>query len=141
MPDNFLNETILRNLVHARDPVAAWMIDYNTARSHSALGYQTPAGFALNLTTAIALPAARDEKSPRRAVEFTPSSDGDSPVLRELLDQMPECEEICTVTSDGAHDTCRGHTAIHCPLVHVYTHESDRPAGNRDRPIRKSGRP
>ncbi|NJN35820.1 MAG: transposase, partial [Nitrospiraceae bacterium] len=42
--------------------------DYNTARPHSALGYQTPAGFALHLTTAIARPAARDKSSARRAI-------------------------------------------------------------------------
>jgi hypothetical protein len=47
-----------------------------------------------------------------RAVEFTPSSDGDSPVLPELLDQIPEGEEIGTVTADGAYDTRRCHTAI-----------------------------
>jgi hypothetical protein len=46
-----------------------------------------------------------------RAVEFTPSSDGDSPVLPELLDQIPEGEEIGTVTADGAYDTRRCHTA------------------------------
>ncbi|MDM7458369.1 MAG: IS3 family transposase, partial [Paracoccus sp. (in: a-proteobacteria)] len=39
-----------------------------TARPHSALGYQTPAGFALHLTNAIARPAARDESSARRAI-------------------------------------------------------------------------
>ena len=37
-----------------------------------------------------------------RAVEFTSSSDGDSPVLPDLLDQIPEGEEISTVTADGA---------------------------------------
>ncbi len=47
-----------------------------------------------------------------RAVEFTPSRDGDSPVLPELLDQIPEDEEIGTVTGDGAYDTRRCHTAI-----------------------------
>ena len=47
-----------------------------------------------------------------RAVEFTPSSDGDSPVLPELLDQIPEGEEIGTVTADGAYDMRRCHTAI-----------------------------
>ncbi len=34
-----------------------------------------------------------------RAVEFTSSSDGGSPVLPELLDQIPEDEEIGTVTA------------------------------------------
>lgn len=38
--------------------------------------------------------------SDRRAVEFTPSSDGDSPVLPEVLDQIPEGEQIGTVTAD-----------------------------------------
>jgi hypothetical protein len=64
-----------------------------------------------------------------RAVEFTPSSDGDSPVLPELLDQIPESEEIGTVTADGAYDTRRCHTAIlerqATPII----------------PIRKNGRP
>ena len=68
MRDEFLNETLFRNLAHARDLIAAWVIDYNTARPHSALGYQTPAGFALNLTTAIARPAARDEGSASGAI-------------------------------------------------------------------------
>jgi hypothetical protein len=64
-----------------------------------------------------------------RAVEFTPSSDGDSPVLPELLDQIPEGEEIGTVTADGAYDTRRCHTAI-----------IDRQA-TAIIPIRKNGRP
>jgi transposase InsO family protein len=75
MRDEFLNETLFRNLAHARDLIAAWVTDYNTARPHSALGYQTPAGFALHLTTAIARPAARDEGSARRAIAQTASKD------------------------------------------------------------------
>ncbi len=68
MRDEFLNETLFRNLAHARDLIAAWVTDYNTEGPHSALGYQTPAGFALHLTTTIARPAARDESSARRAI-------------------------------------------------------------------------
>ncbi len=68
MRDEFLNETLLRNLAQTRDLIAAWVADYNTARPHSALGYQTPAGFALHLTHAIAQPAARDESSGCRAI-------------------------------------------------------------------------
>jgi hypothetical protein len=64
-----------------------------------------------------------------RAVEFTSSSDGDSPVLPALLDQVPEGEDIGTVTGDGAYDTRRCHTAIidrqTTPII----------------PIRKNGRP
>lgn len=40
-----------------------------------------------------------------RAIEFTTSSDGDSPVLPELLDQIPDGEEIGTVNTDGAYET------------------------------------
>ena len=64
-----------------------------------------------------------------RAVEFTPSSDGDSPVLPELLDQIPGGDVIGTVTADGAYDTRRCHTAI-----------IDRDA-TAIIPIRKNGRP
>ena len=64
-----------------------------------------------------------------RAVEFTSSSDGDSPVLPDLLDQVPEGEDIGTVTADGACDTRRCHTAV-----------IDREA-TAIIPIRKNGRP
>ncbi|EIE52789.1 transposase, IS4 family protein [Citreicella sp. 357] len=37
-----------------------------------------------------------------RAVEFTSSREGDSPVLPDLLGQVPENERIGTVTADGA---------------------------------------
>ena len=63
-----------------------------------------------------------------RAVEFTSSRDGDSPVLPDLLDQIPPAEQIGTVTGDGAFDTRRCHTAI-----------LDR-GGTAVIPIRKNGR-
>ena len=47
-----------------------------------------------------------------RAVAFTSSDKGDSPVLPDLLDQCPPDEPIGTVTGDGAFDTRRCHTAI-----------------------------
>ena len=56
------------NIAHALDLIATWVTDYNTERPHSALGYQTPVGFAANLNPAIARPAARDESSARRAM-------------------------------------------------------------------------
>ncbi len=68
MRDELLNETMFRNLAHARVVIAAWGADYNTERPHSALDYQTPADYARNLTTAIARPATRDESSARRAI-------------------------------------------------------------------------
>lgn len=47
-----------------------------------------------------------------RAVEFTSSRQGDSPVLADLLDQIPMTKEIATVTADGTYDTRRYHAAI-----------------------------
>ncbi len=47
-----------------------------------------------------------------RAVEFTSSRQGDSPLLPDLLAQIPLEETIGTVTSDGAYDTRRCHGAI-----------------------------
>ncbi|ASP20469.1 integrase core domain protein [Antarctobacter heliothermus] len=43
MRDELLNETMFRNLAHARMVIAAWTADCNTERPHSALEYQTPA--------------------------------------------------------------------------------------------------
>ncbi|RAK06671.1 DDE family transposase [Salipiger aestuarii] len=64
-----------------------------------------------------------------RAVEFTPSCDGDSPILPDLLGQIPEAEQMGTVTADGAYDTRRCHGIIIArdaiPII----------------PIRKNGRP
>lgn len=68
MRDELLNETMFRNLAHARIVIAAWAADYNTERPHSALDYQTPADYVRTLTAAIARPAARDESSARRAI-------------------------------------------------------------------------
>jgi hypothetical protein len=64
-----------------------------------------------------------------RAVEFTPCREGDSPVLPDLPDQIPEDEDIGTVTADGAYDTRRCHSAI---IAH---------GGTAIIPIRKNGRP
>ncbi len=63
-----------------------------------------------------------------RAVEFTSSRQGDSPLLPDLLAQIPEDEEIGSVTADGIYDTRRCHGAI-----------VDRGAEARI-PIRRNGR-
>ena len=47
-----------------------------------------------------------------RAVEFTSSKEGDSPTLPALLAQIPDGEQIGSVTADGAYDTRRCHAAI-----------------------------
>jgi len=46
MRDELLNESLFTSLSHARAVIAAWIYDYNTARPHSSLGYQTPAAHA-----------------------------------------------------------------------------------------------
>lgn len=50
MRDELLNESLFFGLDHARSAIAEWAGDYNTARPHSSLGYQTPASFAGTLT-------------------------------------------------------------------------------------------
>ncbi|GHE02353.1 hypothetical protein GCM10008024_21470 [Allgaiera indica] len=45
-------------------------------------------------------------------MEFTSSREGDSPVLPDLLDQIPPEQEIGTVTGDGAFDARRCRAAI-----------------------------
>lgn len=64
-----------------------------------------------------------------RAVEFTPSREGDSLVLPDLLGQIPDDEAIGTVTADGAYDTRRCRGAIIAR------------GGTAIIPIRKNGRP
>ncbi len=44
--DELLNETLFVSLAHARTLLAAWLIDYNTVRPHSAIGNVPPADFA-----------------------------------------------------------------------------------------------
>src|SRR3954447_16852720 len=50
MRDELLNETLFFNLDDARAKITAWVLDFNTARPHSALGYLTPAAYAANFT-------------------------------------------------------------------------------------------
>ena len=51
MRGDFPHESMLCILAHARDLIAAWVFDDNTAWHHSALCYQPPDGYALHLTT------------------------------------------------------------------------------------------
>ena len=101
-----------------------------------------------------------------RAVEFTPGGDGDigpvsatgssepARVLPELLDQIPEGEEIGTVTApshglqanrcratDGAYDTRRCHTAITLRQATAFGASFGPMAVSPSLPIRKNGRP
>ncbi len=47
-----------------------------------------------------------------RALEFTSSREGDSPVLPDLPAQVPADQLIATIIGDGAQDTEACHTAI-----------------------------
>nr|WP_325063222.1 integrase core domain-containing protein [Halovulum marinum] len=49
MRDELLNETLLFDLGHACDEVANWVTHYSHIRYHSAIGYETPAGYAAQL--------------------------------------------------------------------------------------------
>ncbi|WP_404926379.1 IS3 family transposase [Mesorhizobium sp. ORM16] len=46
MRDELLNESLFFGLDHARNAIAEWREDFNTARPHPSLGYQTPAAYA-----------------------------------------------------------------------------------------------
>ena len=50
MRDELLNESLFFGIDHPRSAIAEWREDFNTARPHSSLGYQTPAAFAGTLT-------------------------------------------------------------------------------------------
>ena len=47
--DECLNEELFRDLGHARMVIGDWVLDYNTVRPHSAIGYLTPAAYAAAL--------------------------------------------------------------------------------------------
>ena len=61
--DECLNVSWFENLWDARRKIAAWRVEYNEERPHSALGYQTPAAFARQLpaSSGVARSAEPDE--------------------------------------------------------------------------------
>jgi putative transposase len=50
MRDELLNESLFLDLDQTRQIITDWVVDYNTARPHSSLGYRTPAAYANHLT-------------------------------------------------------------------------------------------
>ncbi|MEP3848034.1 MAG: IS5 family transposase [Paracoccaceae bacterium] len=54
-----------------------------------------------------------------RAVEVTTSNVGDAPMLPELLSQIPDDQDIGSVTADGAYDTRKCHDAIATRNAHA----------------------
>lgn len=64
MRDELLNETLFSNIAEAKDIIAKWVLDYNTVRPHSSLGYRTPAAQAEILQAmGSALPPLRGSKA------------------------------------------------------------------------------
>ena len=55
-----------------------------------------------------------------RAVEVTGSHIGDAPILPDLLDQIPQDQEIASVTTDGAYDRRKCHDAIADRGAHAF---------------------
>ena len=68
MRDELLNETMFRDMAHARSMIRAWVTDYNEERPHSALDYQTPRAFAEDLLTVTDSRAASPENSAHLSV-------------------------------------------------------------------------
>ena len=64
-----------------------------------------------------------------RAIEVTTNAIGDTPVLPDLLAQIPEDEQISHVGGDGAYDTRKCHAAIAARGAHAVI------------PVRCNGRP
>jgi len=63
MRDERLNETMFRNMAHARIVLKPWAPDYNEERPHWALGYETPNAFAKRLFRTTGSSAAPFESS------------------------------------------------------------------------------
>jgi putative transposase len=83
MRDELLNESLFFGLDHARSAIAEWAEDYNTARPHSSLDYQTPAAFAAGLA-ATGSDASLDVGSASAPVAHT-APDGVTETVRTLI--------------------------------------------------------
>jgi putative transposase len=68
--DECLNVSWFRNLWEAQEKVEPWRREYNQARSHSSLGYQTPEAFAAGAAVARASPPTLAGMLGRRRVVF-----------------------------------------------------------------------
>jgi putative transposase len=77
MRDELLNESLFLGLDHAKARIAEWIDDHNQKRPRSALGYQTPAAFAANLTATC--DRLRNPDQLRRSHVATPAPYGVKP--------------------------------------------------------------
>ncbi|MEP9371300.1 IS3 family transposase [Mesorhizobium sp. KR1-2] len=81
--DELLNETLFSSLAQARAALNIWRTDYNAARPHSQLGWQTPDEFALTFHTPRAL-ALRNAKSSAPTPAASPAHQGKTNAGNEL---------------------------------------------------------
>ncbi len=72
MRDELLNESLFFGLDHARSAIAEWKEDFNTARPHSSLGYQTPAAYAEVLTATGSSATQVEGSAPAPVAHTTP---------------------------------------------------------------------
>mgnify|MGYP003853016155 CR=1 FL=1 len=81
MRDELLNETLFMSLDHARIAIAAWVVDYNQERPHSALGYETPAAFAAELNKQWPVPLRPSGSAPQAIASTAPMRNNNRPAL------------------------------------------------------------
>lgn len=74
-------------------------------------------------------------------MEITGSHTGDAPVLPDLLSQIPEHEQIGSVTADGAYDTRKCHEAIADRGAHAFGPSFGPMAVRPSLPPRKNAKP
>ncbi|PBB98903.1 IS3 family transposase [Mesorhizobium sp. WSM3862] len=81
--DELLNETLFTSQAQARVAIALWRADYNTARPHSQIAWQTPAEFAATFNPRRSL-ALRYAKGSTPATVASPAKQGTTPAGNEL---------------------------------------------------------
>ncbi|TIL87773.1 MAG: IS3 family transposase [Mesorhizobium sp.] len=81
--DELLNETLFTSLAQARVAIALWHADYNTARPHSQIAWQTPAEFASTFNPRRSL-ALRYAKGSAPAPVASPAQQGTTHAGNEL---------------------------------------------------------
>ncbi|MER8480920.1 IS3 family transposase [Mesorhizobium sp. M0208] len=81
--DELLNETLFTSLAQARVAIALWRADYNTARPHSQIAWQTPAEFATTFNPRRSL-ALRYAKGSAPAPVASPAQQGTTHAGNEL---------------------------------------------------------
>jgi|GEM_PF-1923785 len=81
--DELLNETLFSSLAQTRVTLALWRADYNTARPHSQIAWQTPDEFAntFNPRRSIAL---RYAKGSAPSTAASPAQQGNANAGNEL---------------------------------------------------------